>query len=172
MHLFLNPVHSSEFKHMFPSGALFLFHQLHLNEMYILCPEGRVTQPSGLRCGSFPTTTISRLYITEFVWDSWKHWAIIGMEQGLPKWCQLERTHLPTQVRCKRHRFDPWVGKIPWRRARQPTPSFLSGESHGQRSLAGYSPQGCTELDMTQHSCKEQILICSLEDSSQLQSAK
>ena len=36
----------------------------------------------------------------------------------------------------KRLRFDPWVGKTPWRRAWQPTPVFLSGESHGQRSLA------------------------------------
>ena len=36
--------------------------------------------------------------------------------------------------------FDPWVGKIPWRRKWQPTPVFLPGESHGQRSLAGYSP--------------------------------
>jgi len=38
--------------------------------------------------------------------------------------------------------LDPWVRKIPWR---QPTPVFLPGESHGQRSLAGYSPQGCKE---------------------------
>ena len=37
-----------------------------------------------------------------------------------------------------RHRFDPWVGKIPWRRAWQPTAVFLPGESYGQRSLAGY----------------------------------
>ena len=36
--------------------------------------------------------------------------------------------------------FDSWVGKIPWRRAWQPTPVFLPDESHGQRSLAGYSP--------------------------------
>ena len=35
---------------------------------------------------------------------------------------------------------DPWVGKIPWRRAWQPTPVFLLGESHAQRSLVGYSP--------------------------------
>ena len=42
--------------------------------------------------------------------------------------------------RPKRPGFDPWVGKIPWRRAWQPTPVFLSGESHGQRSLARYSP--------------------------------
>ena len=34
--------------------------------------------------------------------------------------------------------MDPWVRKIPWKRAWQPTPVFLSGESHGQRSLAGY----------------------------------
>ena len=38
--------------------------------------------------------------------------------------------------------FDPWVRKIPWRRAWQSTPVFLPGESHGQRSLAGYSPWG------------------------------
>ena len=38
-----------------------------------------------------------------------------------------------------RHEFDPWAGKIPWRRAWQPTPAFLPGESQGQRSLAGYS---------------------------------
>ena len=38
------------------------------------------------------------------------------------------------------HRFDPWVGKIPWRRKWQPTPVFLPGKSHGQRSLPGYSP--------------------------------
>ena len=38
---------------------------------------------------------------------------------------------------------DSWVRKIPWRRKRQPTPVVLPGESHGQRSLAGYSPWGC-----------------------------
>ena len=37
-------------------------------------------------------------------------------------------------------RFDLWVGKIPWRRVWQPTPVFLLGKSHGQRSLEGYSP--------------------------------
>ena len=45
--------------------------------------------------------------------------------------------------------FDPWVGKIPWRRKWQPTPVLLPGESQGQRSLVGHSPEGCTELDMT-----------------------
>ena len=42
------------------------------------------------------------------------------------------------------------VGKIPWRRTWQPTPVFLPGESYGQRSLAGYSPQGRKESDTTE----------------------
>ena len=38
--------------------------------------------------------------------------------------------------------FNPWIGKIPWSRKWQPTPVFLSGRYHGQRSLGGYSPWG------------------------------
>ena len=52
--------------------------------------------------------------------------------------------------RCKRRRFDPWVGKFPYRRAWQSTPVFLLGESRGQRSLAGYNPWGRKESDMTE----------------------
>ena len=51
---------------------------------------------------------------------------------------------------CKRCRFDPWVGKIPWRRAWQPTPVLLPGESHGEWSLPGYSPWGLKESDTTE----------------------
>ena len=144
MHLFLNPIHSSEFKHMFPSGALFLFHQLHLNEMYILCPEGQVTQCSGLRCGSFPITTLSRVH----------HWIYMGFLETLGyKWNGTRTSQVvlvgknpPANAgRPEGRGFHPWVGKTPpptppRRRARQPTPAFLSGESHGQRSLAGCSP--------------------------------
>ena len=52
--------------------------------------------------------------------------------------------------------FHPWVKKFLWRRKWQPTPGFLPGESHGQRSLVGYSSLGCKESDMTeatQHAC-------------------
>ena len=52
-------------------------------------------------------------------------------------------------LQCRRPRFDLWVRKIPWRRKWQPTPVFLPGESHGQRSLGGYSPWGQQELNMT-----------------------
>ena len=51
---------------------------------------------------------------------------------------------------CGRCKFGPWVGRIPWRRKWQPTPEFLPGEFHGQRSLAGYSPWSHTESDMTE----------------------
>ena len=49
-----------------------------------------------------------------------------------------------------RYGFDPWIGNIPWSMKWQPTPVFLPGESHGQSNLAGYSPWGRKELDMTE----------------------
>ena len=52
--------------------------------------------------------------------------------------------------RHKRYGFNPWVRKIPWRRAWQLTPVFLPGESHGQRDLAGNSPRCHKESDMTE----------------------
>ena len=71
---------------------------------------------------------------------------------------------------CRRHRrcgFSPWLRKIPWRRAWQPTPVFLPGESHGQRSLAGYSLWGHKELDTTERlstAQKEMIMNEDLSD--------
>ena len=53
--------------------------------------------------------------------------------------------------RCKRCRFDPWVWKMPWRRAWKSTPVFLPGEPHGQRRLAAYSPWGRKELSVCTH---------------------
>ena len=47
----------------------------------------------------------------------------------------------------RRCRFHPWVRKIPWSRKWQPTPVFLLGKLHGQRSLVSYSPQGPKESD-------------------------
>ena len=49
-----------------------------------------------------------------------------------------------------RYRFDSLVRKIPWRRVWQPTPLFLPGESHGQRSLEGYSLWGHKDWDVTE----------------------
>ena len=78
-------------------------------------------------------------------------WYMVGVPGGASDTepaCQCRRH--------KRHRFDPWVRKIPWRRAWLPTSVLLPGEFHGQRSLVGYSPKGCKELVMTEatwHAC-------------------
>ena len=69
-------------------------------------------------------------------------WDFPGGTSGKEPTCQCRRH--------KRCRFDPWVGKIPWRRAWQPTPVFMSCESHGQRSLVGYSPLGHRGSDTTE----------------------
>jgi len=52
---------------------------------------------------------------------------------------------------CRRYGFDPWVGKILWRRQWQLTPVFLLGKFHGQRSLVGYSPRGHKDSDMAEY---------------------
>ena len=65
-----------------------------------------------------------------------------GSSRGKEPACQCRRH--------KRHGFNPWIGKIPWRRAWQPTLVFLPGESQGQRNLAGYSPWSRKESKTTE----------------------
>ena len=55
--------------------------------------------------------------------------------------------------------FNPQVGKIPWRREWQLTPGFLPGEFHGQRSLVGYSPWDCEELDMVSEQHTHMVFV-------------
>ena len=72
--------------------------------------------------------------------------------RGLPRW---HRGKEPA-CQCRRHKrceFDPWMAKIPWRRQWLPTQVFLSEEFYGQRILAGYSPWGGKELDLTECAC-------------------
>ena len=74
----------------------------------------------------------------------WDLWGVLGSSgvSGKEPTCQ-----------CRRHKrcgFDPWVGKIRWRRKWQPTPVFLPGKFHGQRKLVGYNPWGHKESDMTE----------------------
>ena len=89
---------------------------------------------------TFPYASYSSL---EIVHLSLRHW--------LPRWLSGKESACKSR-RCRQHGLDPWVRKIPWRRTWQPTPVFLPGESHGQRSLAGYSPRGGIESDTTEHS--------------------
>ena len=63
---------------------------------------------------------------------------------------QLVAQTVEHRLQCWRPGFDPWVGKIPWRKKWQPTPVLLPEKSHGQRSLVGCSPWGCRESDTTE----------------------
>ena len=69
-----------------------------------------------------------------FIHHLW-HWSVFpGSSISKESACQCRRH--------RRHGFDPWVGKVPWRKKWQPTAVFLPGKSHGQKSLVGYSPWG------------------------------
>ena len=68
---------------------------------------------------------------------------IIHHVPGAPAWPGSGESFSKTWV-------QSLVGKIPWRRKWQPTPGFLPVEFHGQRSLAGYSPGSCKDLDTTE----------------------
>ena len=63
-----------------------------------------------------------------------KNWLLVLSKFGLPWWHSGKESACQWK-RCRKCGFDLWVGKIPWRRKWKPTPVFLLGESHGQRSL-------------------------------------
>ena len=122
----------------FPEGRVLA------GEAYSLPTQGTEGPPArvpGAAPGSGRTGSTSHVLLSGFP----------GGASGKEPACQCRRQ--------KRHGFDPWVGKIPWRRAWQPTPVFLPGESHGQRSLAGYSPQGCKESDTTEATWHARMLL-------------
>ena len=72
------------------------------------------------------------------------NWSLIQKGNHTPLFtAALSTSGKEPACQCRRHkrcRFNPWVRKIPGRKAQQFTPGFLLGESHGQRSLAGYRP--------------------------------
>ena len=80
-----------------------------------------------MTCMKATELAVGHIYIWLWVWSVW-----------LPGWLSVK--NLPANAG---DTGDPWVRKIPWGREWQPTPIFLPGKSHGQRSLVGYSPWGC-----------------------------
>ena len=117
--------------------------------------------PGGMGCGQGPrllsTKSHSHKSLLRVVSRSWNVSALTIptvltpniWAGGFPRWLSSKEY----ACQCRRHRryeFVSWVGKSPWRREWQPTPVFLPGEFHGQRSLAGYSPWGRKEWDMTE----------------------
>ena len=72
-------------------------------------------------------------------------WLSLYIYMGFPRWLSGKES----TCQCRRCRFHPWVGKIPWKRKWQPTSVFLPGESQGHRNLVGYSPWTAKRWDTT-----------------------
>ncbi|CAI9154631.1 unnamed protein product [Rangifer tarandus platyrhynchus] len=89
---------------------------------------------------SYPNWFLVFWFLVFFLMDNQNRWGFPGGSDG------KESVHNAGE----RPRFDPWVGKIPWRREWLPTLVFLPGESHGQRSLRGSSPWDCKDSDTTE----------------------
>ena len=82
-------------------------------------------------------------------WYSFMYLSGSVLGAGLPSWLMLE--NLPAMQETQ---VASWLGNIPWRKEWLPTPVFLPGESHGQRSLVGYSPWGRKEWERQSiHAC-------------------
>ena len=77
---------------------------------------------------------------------------LLGFPGGKEPACQCRRH--------KRRGFKPWVRKMPWMRAWQPTPVFLLEESRGQRSLAGYGPWGGKEVGYDSATKQQNVYVC------------
>ena len=76
---------------------------------------------------------------------------LLYVKYGLPRWLGGKESACLLPAReVEGHGSDRSVMKTPWRKKWQPTPVFLPEKSHGQRSLAGHSPWGCKEPDMTE----------------------
>ena len=100
-------------------------------------------------------TALHKQVLIDIITDLKSQWGFPVGVSGKEPACQCRRH--------KRCEFDPWVGKILWRKAWQPIPVFLPGESHGQRSLAGYSPwvHKKIEQDWSNLACMRTNCICS-----------
>ena len=146
--------------HFTKSMTLTLFQKMSLHacltRVWLLQLEVWV-EPPALSCGSCLSWHIGWSLCTSWNRDLtgsslrvlWEWNKLILIQLILIHWASLV-AQLVKSLQCGRTGFDPCVGKIPWRRKRQPTPVFLPGESHGQRSLEGYCPWDHEESDMTE----------------------
>ena len=95
--------------------------------------------------------------------DSWNSTSLTRKQYCLPgRIVEINITIVAQMVKNMqgwRPGFDPWIGKIPWRKEWLPTLVSGLGEFHGQRSLEGYGPWGCKESDTTKRLSKNTILL-------------
>ena len=111
-----------------------------------LCTEHGGKAPTHFPGPSWATDYLKGLFKTQnpvsFLWDSGICRGFPGGTSGKEPICRCRRHKI--------HRFDPWVGEDPLRRAWRPTSVSLAGENHGPMSLAGYGPWSRKNLDMTE----------------------
>ena len=101
----------------------------------VLTGEGETGNFNGV--GNSPS--VWRVWDFRFLFVSYVY--VLVPYQGFPRWRSVKNP--PANAGDSRCRFYLWLGKSPWSRIWQPTVVFLPGESHGQRSLVGYSLGGC-----------------------------
>ena len=131
---------------LFEWEKIFLFNQLIFKFVTVLSsqqPHCRAQAFSGSSEQGLLSSAVSGLTAEASLLAEHGLWgtgsvAVLHSLAGLPWWHNWQRTHLPTQET----QILSLGGKDPWRRKWQPTPVFLPGKPHGQRSLAGYSPWG------------------------------
>ena len=93
-------------------------------------------------------TLLVSLYPLIILTNYWQLFSFFLLSSGKESACPCRRG--------KRHGFNPWVKKILWSRKWKPIPVFLPGKFHGQRSMKGYSPWGHKELDITEHTLRDE----------------
>ena len=95
-------------------------------------PQIFLGQPLSAAKATCPSPMLAWLIRCSYVWCNCSHPSLDCKKHK--NWASLVAQMVKTVPQCGRPRFDPWVGKIPWRRERLPTPVFLPGELHGQSS--------------------------------------
>ena len=156
-----------------PGSSVHRILQARIQE-WVLVPSSRGSSwPRNQTCISFPALA-GRFFTTSATWEAlyvdyirWiilltyrLKWNVSNLNSPVsifnvpprpfPRWCSCKESACQCRT-WKRHRFPPWVGKIPYRREWQLTPVFLPGKFHEQRSLRNCSPWGCKESDTTEH---------------------
>ena len=127
--LVFSPFHEHTNKHIYSLSIISILHLIYFFLEAVFCGERTlVSEFKDLFSFCFMTwDDLSKSFCFSFVFLS-------------VKWGQLPWWLSGKESACRRHGFNPWVRKFPWRRKWQPTPVYLPGKSHGQRSLMGYSP--------------------------------
>ena len=129
---------------LFPTGGCTILYS-HQQCIEVPVPPHACEHLCILLCSFFFFFFLIIATLMDVKWEAWVLRRTINISGA-----SLVAQRKDSACQCRRHRFNPWVGKISWRRKWQPTLIFLPGKSHGQRSLLGYSPWGRKQLDSTE----------------------